>query len=299
MKPFRSYLMLVVILIAATNLSHAGSLRAPSDLTAEPLDHQSVLVQWTDRSTGETGFKVRTRLDDEAATKIATKVVRKNREMTVVSGLQPATDYTFQVRAFDGASQSAWSAPATATTLPPPDNEPPTIVFSDPLDGAAIWGAGVVEVVARDNGGSGVAKVELYADGQLWGESTVLPYDLPFDTGTLADGPHVLTVRAIDKAGNVGTASINVSIENTLAAPANLTATAISDSAIRLNWEDRSQNEHGIEVQRSDDGGENFRAIVTLPADTVTFTDTGLTPNTTYTYRVRACRGCAVIVTDL
>jgi chitodextrinase len=267
----------------------AGELRAPRGVVAEAIDHESVLVRWEDRSVGETGQRVRTRTDDGGAT----KVVRRNREMTVVSGLQPSTDYTFQVRAFDGASQSPWSAPATATTLPPPDTEPPTIVFADPLDGAVIWGAGVVEVVANDNGGSGVGKVELFADGVLWGESTVLPFEIPFDTGTLADGPHVLTVKATDKAGNFAVASINVIIENVMNPPGGLTAAALSESAIRLDWIDTSNVEHGVEVQRSDDGGENFRSVVTLPANTVTFTDVGLTPNTTYTYRIRFCRGCA------
>jgi hypothetical protein len=71
------------------------------------------------------------------------------------------------------------------------------------------------------------------------------------------------------------------------AAPSGLTASAVNDSSILLNWADNSTNETGFRVQRRTGVGV-FDVITTLPAGTTTFTDTGLSADTTYFYRVQA-----------
>src|SRR5262249_19191712 len=71
------------------------------------------------------------------------------------------------------------------------------------------------------------------------------------------------------------------------AAPSNLTATAVSNSQINLTWTDNASNEDGFEIGRSLDG-TNFTAIATNAENLTTYSDTGLSPSTTYYYRVRA-----------
>lgn len=73
-----------------------------------------------------------------------------------------------------------------------------------------------------------------------------------------------------------------------LNAPSNLTAKAVSDSQIRLTWSDKSSQESGFSVYRSTDGGTSFAKVIDLPANSVTYTDAGLSPATSYTYRVDA-----------
>jgi Fibronectin type III domain len=77
-------------------------------------------------------------------------------------------------------------------------------------------------------------------------------------------------------------------------APSGLTATAVSRSRIDLHWSDTSANETRFEIQRSTSGGI-FQPVATVPANTVSFPDTGLRRKTTYRYRVRACSsiGCS------
>ena len=70
--------------------------------------------------------------------------------------------------------------------------------------------------------------------------------------------------------------------------PRTLVATAISRTEIRLNWTDYSDNEVDFLLERSVNNGQTFSPLATLPANTVTFTDTGLTAQTTYKYRLRA-----------
>jgi len=72
-------------------------------------------------------------------------------------------------------------------------------------------------------------------------------------------------------------------------APSNLTATAVSASQINLQWTDRSSNEEGFEVERCTGSGcSNFALVNTAGADTTSWSNTGLSANTTYKYRVRA-----------
>ena len=71
------------------------------------------------------------------------------------------------------------------------------------------------------------------------------------------------------------------------AAPTNLTATAVSQTRIDLKWTDTSNNEDGFKVERSPDG-VTFTQIATVSANTTAYSNTGLTCNTFYQYRVRA-----------
>ena len=72
------------------------------------------------------------------------------------------------------------------------------------------------------------------------------------------------------------------------APPSGLTATAVSSTQIDLNWVDNSNNEDGFNVLRSLTSGGPYSTITSLAANTTSFSNTGLTPSTTYYYVVRA-----------
>ena len=71
------------------------------------------------------------------------------------------------------------------------------------------------------------------------------------------------------------------------AAPTGLAVTAVTADRASLTWIDNSGNETAIAIWRRDSSGTWSRVGV-VPPNTTTFTDTGLTPGTPYTYRVRA-----------
>ena len=75
----------------------------------------------------------------------------------------------------------------------------------------------------------------------------------------------------------------------TPAAPSSLTATAASRSQINLSWVDNSSNETGFKIERCKGVNcSNFAQVGTVGSNATTFSDTGLSKNTTYRYRVRA-----------
>ncbi|MDI6794977.1 MAG: fibronectin type III domain-containing protein, partial [bacterium] len=70
------------------------------------------------------------------------------------------------------------------------------------------------------------------------------------------------------------------------AVPTDLTATAISSTRIDLAWQDNSDNEDGFKIERKVEGG-SWEKIATVETNVTTYSDSGLTPATTYYYRIR------------
>ncbi|WPB82347.1 Ig-like domain-containing protein [Archangium violaceum] len=92
----------------------------------------------------------------------------------------------------------------------------PVVTLTAPSNGAQLKGLGPVTAAVAASA-SPVAKVEFYVDGVLLGTDTTAPYELSWDSATGADGAHVLTAKAHDTDGRVGTSpAITVNIDNTL-----------------------------------------------------------------------------------
>ena len=76
-----------------------------------------------------------------------------------------------------------------------------------------------------------------------------------------------------------------------LAAPTNLSATAVSSSQINLTWTDTNSgktNESGYSIERSLSPTSGFAKIGSVLKNITTYSNTGLTSGTTYYYRVQA-----------
>lgn len=67
--------------------------------------------------------------------------------------------------------------------------------------------------------------------------------------------------------------------------PTNLLGTVASTSQINLSWTDNSTNETGFKIERKTSTG-TYVLVGTTLTDISNFSDTGLSPNTTYTYRI-------------
>jgi len=73
--------------------------------------------------------------------------------------------------------------------------------------------------------------------------------------------------------------------------PSNLSAAALSNSAIQLDWNDNpnpANNETGFEIYRSSTHNGPYTLIAITAADVLTYSDNGLNPNTSYFYIIRA-----------
>lgn len=111
---------------------------------------------------------------------------------------------------------------------------------------------------------------------------------LYFHTFSFSQGAeYFYRITAFDSPDNMSVGpecSVTTSIPN---APSSLVLTVESSNQVRLNWNDNSNNETLFSVERSINGG-NFEEIGTTSYNTAVFVDSGLQPENTYTYRVRA-----------
>jgi hypothetical protein len=71
-------------------------------------------------------------------------------------------------------------------------------------------------------------------------------------------------------------------------APSGLTATSVATDQINLTWTDNATNETGFKIERKTGAGGTYAQIATIGASITTYSNTDLTPGTSYFYRVRA-----------
>ena len=81
------------------------------------------------------------------------------------------------------------------------------------------------------------------------------------------------------------------SVRNVPTSPTNLSATAASSSKVNLSWSDNSYGEDGFKIERRTGAGGIYSQIAFTPANTTSYSDTGLDELTTYYYRVSAYLG--------
>ena len=118
------------------------------------------------------------------------------------------------------------------------------------------------------------------------------------DTGLSASTGYSYRVRAADAAGNLGNYSNTVNATTQAAAdttppsaPGTLTGSASSSSRIDLGWGAASDNVgvSGYRIERCQGAGcSSFAQIATVSGSTLSYSDTGLSASTGYSYRVRA-----------
>jgi hypothetical protein len=90
---------------------------APTGLTATPVSTTEIRLNWTDKATDETGYKVEVRELTGDFHEVLS--LPANTVTAVVGGLTPATGYAFRVRAVNAGGASAYSNEATASTNAP------------------------------------------------------------------------------------------------------------------------------------------------------------------------------------
>jgi chitodextrinase len=202
------------------------------------------------------------------------------------AGLQPSTAYSYAVQAIDAAGNASGQSPAASAVTPAaPDSTAPSTpaaLTASPVSSSQInlsWTASTDNVA--------VAGYRLYRGGALLVTlGAVTTYQ---DTGLRPSTAYSYTVQAIDAAGNPSGQSIAASattpaVADTLApsVPTGLKATPVSGTQIALSWKASTDNVKvaGYTVYVND------TALATTAGRS--FQHTGLTPGTTYAYRVSA-----------
>ncbi|WP_371806541.1 Ig-like domain-containing protein [Candidatus Lokiarchaeum ossiferum] len=92
------------------------------------------------------------------------------------------------------------------------DTVDPVVSITSPADAAIVSDSVSIEASASDN--IGVSYVQYSIDGGSWISDSSAPYTWVWDSTTVVNGNHIISVRAYDAAGNYGEDSISVTVDN-------------------------------------------------------------------------------------
>jgi uncharacterized repeat protein (TIGR03806 family) len=302
LSPSTTYSYTVRALDAAGNQSSAsaagsGTTRAasgsdttpptvPGTPTATAISSSRIDLSWaasTD-AVGVSGYRI---YRNGSTTPLAT-VTTTNYSNT---GLSASTTYSYTVRAFDAAGNvSNASGTGSATTPASADTTPPSVPGTPTA--SAISSSRIDLSWTASTDAVGVSGYRIYRNGSSTPIATVTATNYS-NTGLSASTTYSYTVRAFDAAGNVSNASgagsaTTQAPPNTDTTPPSVpgtpAATAISSSRIDLSWA-ASTDAVGVSGYRIYRNGSST-PLATVTA--TTYSDTGLSASTTYSYNVRA-----------
>lgn len=256
------------------------SLASPSNLVAETVSSSRIDLSWEDNATNETGFKIERRTAGGSYKQIDT--VGRNVTSYSDTGLSDNTTYYYRVRAYNSAGNSAYSNEASATTGTVP-SAPSNLTIT-------VETASKVRLNWKDNASNETGfKIERRTAGGSYKQIATVGRNVTSysDTGLSADTIYYYRVRAYNSVGNSSYSNEAVIARGALSAPTRLKARAVSENKITLTWTDNNDNETGFKIERRTAGG-SYKQIATVGANITEYSDTGLSPGTTYYYRVRA-----------
>jgi chitodextrinase len=256
----------------------------PAGVTASAVSSSQINLSWsaaTDTGgSGLSGYKI-FRNGSQIGTTATTAYSS--------TGLSASTTYSYTVAAYDGVGNtSAQSTAASATTPAAADTTAPSVppgVTASAVSSSQInlsWSA------ATDTGGSGLSGYKIFRNGVDIGTTTTTSYS---NTGLAASAGYCYAVAAYDNAGNTSAQSAQPCATTQAApdttapsVPAGLNAAAASTSQITLSWS-----------ASTDTGGSGLAGYkvylngVQIGTTTATtYSSTGLSASTTYSYTVAA-----------
>jgi chitodextrinase len=196
------------------------------------------------------------------------------------TGLTAGATYSYTITAKDAAGNRATSL-ATSVTTVAPDTTPPSVPGTPVASATAGVQTTLTWAASTDN--VAVTAYDVYRGSTLVGTVTGTTFT---DTGLTPATTYSYTIKAKDAAGN-GSAASGATAVTTLdtiapSVPGTPVVSGTTDTQATLTWTASTDNVGvtGYEVYR----GATLLATVT----STTYTDTGLTPGTTYSYTIQA-----------
>jgi fibronectin type 3 domain-containing protein len=212
-----------------------------------------------------------------------------------IDGLQRGNTYYFYVEAFDANGQKVDAWQQVTAVLPssgdlggvhiPRMNASPQVLLTSPSANASFTAPATITLSATASDPDGVIQaVEFYSGSTRLASDSAAPYT--FVWSSVAAGTYQLSAVALDSNGASARANVAITVKAAApAAPTSLSGSAM-ETTVQLTWLHAGTDESGFRVYRST--GADYALVSTLAANSTEFTNTGLTPGVSYSYRVTA-----------
>ncbi|MBX3132003.1 MAG: hypothetical protein KF689_01280 [Gemmatimonadaceae bacterium] len=255
----------------------------PTDLVATIEPGPQVRLDWTDNATTETGFEIE-RCAGVSCTDFTLLATVGEDVTTYTESVGVSEAYRYRVRAVTATRASGYTGIVLASTNPP----------AAPTDFASNITTDKVDLVWTDNADNELGYEVERCDGTDC-ETFALLETLAAGSTTYRDLSAVIDtiyryrIRAVNASGESDySGTVTVSTYRP-PVPTDFTATPQSATSVQLAWTDNSVIETGFEIDRCLGAAcTEFVTVATLSENTTEFLDITLTPDQTYTYRMRA-----------
>lgn len=165
----------------------------------------------------------------------------------------------------------------------------PTVNLVAPTANQELVGNVTLKATSSD----AASKVTFMIDGKIIGSDDSQPYELAWNSASIANGTHLMTAQATNANGTTGTSTQTSVTTNNLTVcsgnptvPANLRISGGTGTSINLAWDASTPGANciisGYEIYR------NGTKVTTVAGNETTFSDTGLTPGANNSYTVAA-----------
>lgn len=278
--------------------------QSPTNLSATSISSSQINLSWDAPSdTGGsaiTGYSIERSTDSGSTWNALDANTGSSSTAYSDTGLTPSTSYMYRVSAINSVGTSSPSNTASATTFAAATiPQPPTNLTANAISSSEIdlsWTA------PSDDGGAAITgyMIERSQDaGSTWStisSNTGSASTTYSDTGLTSSTSYTYRVSAINSVGtsspsNIASATTSVST-SIPQPPTGLTASAVSSSTINLSWDapgnDGGSAIIGYKIERATMGGTWSVIVPNTGGTTTTYSNTGLLPLLTYTYRVSA-----------
>lgn len=259
----------------------------PAWIEASAVSEFRIDVSWLPASGDQTGFVIERRLAGMAVWVEVASVAAQ--ETAYADNLvEPGTTYEYQIRACRNGLCSRPTGPATATTPALPQPPPPpagltaTAVSSSSIELA--WTLPASALSFEIQRAPAAAPAEFTDLVTLGGAARSFA-----DTGLPPSSEWLYRVRACNDDGCSPFAGPEAARTGP-AAPSGVVAAATSPTQVELGWTDNSTDATSFVIERSLDGSGEWAEVDRTGPSTTNYTDAGVAPATTYSYRVSACR---------
>lgn len=256
----------------------------PSNLKVNPLSSREIYITWDYPDYKSVPTIIERKASNETAWRVLATLDEGIRHYTDIS-LSPNTSYTYRIKAVLG--QNLFSQYITSSPVSTMLNEPTGVnaVFIAPGQVHLTWSDDWTDNVYIDiekktgNGEFVLAHTVTEQDKTSW-----------VDENIVSNGSYVYRIRARtpDSSYFSPYSSELPVLCVILSSPGGLTASAVSPSEIRLTWVDNTYNESGFELWRKAGESGSWEKYADIAPDIRTFTDTGVSGNTPYYYRIRS-----------
>jgi pyrrolidone-carboxylate peptidase len=272
---------------AVATIGAASPPVAPVDLTTTAGPGLQIMLGWTDKSHDEEGFRIERKTSATAFAQIAT--VGPDVQSFTDTNVKASTTFSYRVKAYKDGLDSAPTNESSATTpgpMPPaaPSNLTATAQSITQVDVAWVDNSNNEDgfkIERRTESGpfelvqTVPANVTTFSDFTVWGGTRYTYRVKAFNaSGGESDGSNEQEVNTPTSA-------------NPPSSPNTLEATPASGTQVNLAWLATSDDQAGFTIERKI-GNADFAVVGVTPPSPTSFSDTGLQPATTYTYRVKA-----------